>query len=246
MQNLTYQEVFDYIGTHIIKPFYELRLARLQELKLKSVLRRKNPYLFKAKNITTAQDFVTDILQAHLSSQEETLFGSYLEGLAVFICSKVFRGFKSSAPGIDLEFERETKRYIVTIKSGPNWGNSTQIAKMLLDFQRAKRVLGANSSLTNIIAVNGCCYGKDNIPDKGEYLKLCGQAFWSFISGDDELYLKIIEPLGEEAKQKDEVFKEAYSKKVNILTGEFLNEFCVNGNIDWNKLLKFVSSQSAA
>ena len=80
MQNLTYQEVFDYIGIRIIQPFYELRLRRLQELKLNDVIRRKNPYLFKAKNITTAQDFVTDILQAHLSSQEETLFGSYLEG----------------------------------------------------------------------------------------------------------------------------------------------------------------------
>src|SRR5438874_11425820 len=110
MGNLTYPELFEYISDKLIKPFYQLRLERLQELKLNDVIRRKNPYLFKAKNITTAQDFVTDILQAHLSSQEETLFGSYLEGLAVFICSKVFRGFKSSAPGIDLEFERNEKR----------------------------------------------------------------------------------------------------------------------------------------
>jgi hypothetical protein len=246
MQNLSYQELFEYIGTHIIKPFYELRLARLQELRLTHVLKRKNPYLFKAKNITTAQDFVTDILQAHLSSQEETLFGTYLEELAIFICSKSFGGFKSSSPGIDLELERDAKRYIVTIKSGPNWGNSNQIEKMKLDFRRAKKVLRQNVSMGEIIAVNGCCYGKDATPDKGEYLKLCGQAFWSFISGDEDLYLKIIEPLGEEAKQKDEIFKEAYSQKINVLTGEFLNEFCVDGNIDWNKLLKFVSSQNAA
>lgn len=156
----------------------------------------------------------------------------------------MYGGFKSSAEGIDLEFEKESKRYIVTIKSGPNWGNSTQISKMLLNFQRAKRVLGANSSITNIIAVNGCCYGRDSHPDKGEYLKLCGEEFWSFISGDDGLYLKIIEPLDKKAKQKDELFKEVYNKKVNLLTSEFLNTFCSNGNINWEKLLRFVSEKN--
>jgi hypothetical protein len=57
--------------------------------------------------------------------------------------------------------------------------------------------------------------------------------------------LQIIEPLGEEAKHKDEVFKEAYSQKVNLLTAQFLNEFCTDGVIDWHRLLQFVSSRSA-
>ncbi len=89
MGNLTYPELFKYISEKLILPFYQLRLDRLQELKLNDVLKRKNPYLFKAKNITTAQDFVTEILQAHLSSQEETLFGNYLEDLAIFITSSL-------------------------------------------------------------------------------------------------------------------------------------------------------------
>ncbi len=244
MGNLTYQELFEYIGEKIIKPFYQLRLDRLQELKLNDVLKRKNPYLFKAKNITTAQDLVIEILQAHLSSQEETVFGNYLEDLAIFICSKEYGGFKSSTPGIDLEMEKDGKRYIIAIKSGPNWGNSDQIAKMRLNFTRAIRVLHQNPAITTVVAVNGCCYGKDSRPDKGDYLKLCGQEFWSLISGDDELYVKIIEPLGEEAKQKDEAFKEAYSQKINLLTGQFLTDFCKNGVIDWNKLLHFVSSKN--
>lgn len=243
MQNLTYQELSDYIGNNLIQPFYQLRLSRLQELSLHAVLKRKNPYLFKAKNITTAQDFVTELLQAHLSSQEETIFGGYLEQLAIFICFRVYNGFKSSAGGIDLEFEKDSIRYIVAIKSGPHWGNSMQIAKMRQDFQKARKILGTNTSKTNVIAVNGCCYGRDNRPDKGDYLKLCGQAFWTFISGDDDLYVKIIEPLDEEARQKDEEFKLAYSRKVNLLTSEFLNEFCNSGDIDWTQLLRFVSSK---
>lgn len=243
MEHLTYPEVFDYIGSNIIKPFYEVRLKRINELKLNQVLKRKNPYLFKAKNIIAAQDLVNDILQAHLSSQEETIFGNYLEELAIFISSRVYGGSKSSSPGIDLEMLKDAVKYIVAIKSGPNWGNSSQISKMKADFIRAKKVLHQSSSTLNVVAINGCCYGKDSKPDKGDYLKLCGQEFWSFISGDDELYLKIIEPLDEEAKQKDEVFKEAYSRKLNLLTGEFLKEFCNDGLIEWDKLLRFVSSK---
>lgn len=57
------------------------------------------------------------------------------------------------------------------------------------------------------------------------------------------MYVKIIEPLDEEAKQKDEDFKMAYARKVNLLTSQFLQEFCQDGLIDWIKLLKFVSSR---
>ena len=32
-------------------------------------------------------------------------------------------------------------RYIVSIKSGPKWGNSSQIKKMVQNFKQAKRVL---------------------------------------------------------------------------------------------------------
>ncbi|GBE26604.1 modification methylase DpnIIB [bacterium BMS3Bbin03] len=46
-------------------------------------------------------------------------------------------------------------------------------------------------------------YGRDNKPDKGEYQKLCGQRFWTFLSGDDLLYTDIIEPLGHKAKEKN-------------------------------------------
>lgn len=59
----------------------------------------------------------------------------------------------------------------------------------------------SNSQL-NIVAINGCCYGQDKNPDKGDYFKYCGQRFWEFISGNEELYIQIIEPLGTKAKEK--------------------------------------------
>lgn len=246
MKSITQQEITDYVETNI-QDFHQKRLDRLQTLKLIDVVKQKNPYLFKSKNINTAQDFVKTILDARLSSQEETIFGGFLEGLAIFVCSKVYGGQKSSAEGIDLEFEKDNIRYIVSIKSGPNWGNSSQVKKLRDNFRQAKRILGTNRLSTNVIAVNGCCYGKDGTPDKGDYLKLCGQQFWDFISGDNNLYTDIIEPLGHQAKLKNEQFSEEYAKVINKFTAEFMGKFCdAEGNILWKEIVKFNSAETTS
>ncbi len=246
MKPITQQEIADYVQANI-QNFHQRRLDSLQKLKLMNVVKRKNPYLFKAKNINTAAEFVTTLLDAHLSSQEEGIFGGFLEGLAIFISSKVYNGQKSSAEGIDLEFERDNIRYIVSIKSGPNWGNSSQVAKLRDNFRKAKRILGTNASLKNVVAVNGCCYGKDRTPDKGDYLKLCGQKFWAFISGDDNLYTDIIEPLGHQAKKKNEQFVQEYAKVVNRFTAEFIGTFCdADGNMLWEEIVKFNSAETTS
>lgn len=246
MKSITQQEIANYIETNI-QEFHQRRLDKLQKLKLMDVVKRKNPYLFKTKNINTIPEFVKTILDAHLSSQEETIFGKFLEELAIFICSQVYGGQKSSAEGIDLEFEKDSIRYIVSIKSGPNWGNSSQVKKLRDNFRKAKRILGTNISSMNVVAVNGCCYGKDRKPDKGDYLKLCGQKFWQFISADDNLYTDIIEPLGHQAKEKKEQFKEEYDKAINRLILEFTPRFCdTEGNILWEEIIKFNSAETTS
>lgn len=223
--------------------FHSKRLNCLEQLKLNKILKRKNPYLYKAKNILTAQDLLKNLLDAHLLSQEETLFGDFLEGLAIFINEKIYLGWKSSTEGIDLEFDNKGIRYIVSIKSGPNWGNSGQVRRMVDDFKRAKKILRKNNPDLNVIPINGCCYGVDNNPDKGDYLKYCGQQFWHFISGIDNLYTDIIEPLGHRAKEKNDEFNDSYAQILNKFTLEFINNFCEDGIINWKRLVQFNSSK---
>jgi hypothetical protein len=236
------KEIREFVEQNI-GDFHQKRLLGLSGFKLENVLKRKNPYLYKAKNVITAGEIVKAILDAHLSSQEETVFGDFLEKLAIYINEKVYKGRKSAAAGIDLEFEKDGIYYIVSIKSGPNWANSSQIEKMKFEFRTAKKVLGTNSNMRNVVAVNGCCYGKDNNPDKGEYLKLCGQRFWEFISGDDDLYTDIIEPLGFEAKARNEEFNLQYTQIINRFTQEFLENYTQDGIIDWQKIVKLNSGR---
>lgn len=241
MAKLDLKDVVQYVEENI-DAFHQKRISGLQELKLKRVLGKKNPYLFKAKYILTAQDIIKSLTDAYISSQEETIFGDWLEGLAIFISGKVYQGRKSGIPGIDLEFDKDQVRYIVTIKSGPNWGNSSQIGKMISDFKTAKKTLRTSNSNLNIVAINGCCYGRDNNPDKGDYFKYCGQRFWEFLSGDTELYVKIIDPLGHQAKLRNDDFIQSYARMINMFTKEFADNFCQeDGSIDWDKLVKFNS-----
>ncbi|MBW6486201.1 MAG: cytosolic protein [Syntrophobacterales bacterium] len=243
MKKLNLTDVLLYVEQNIGN-FHQKRIQSLDKLKLSNVLKRKNPYLFKAKYVLTAEQIIKGLVDAHISSNEETIFGDWLEGLAIFINDKVYGGRKSGITGIDLEFDRNGTRNIVTIKSGPNWGNSSQIAKMVADFKTAKKTLRTSNSKFNIIAVNGCCYGRDSNSDKGDYFKYCGQRFWEFISGKSELFTEIIEPLGHKAKDKNDVFIESYSQMINKFTKEFANVFCKdNGEIDWNKLVRFNSAK---
>lgn len=227
-----------------IKDYHEKILKKLLELKLKNVLKRKNPYLFRVKALDTSQELIKSIIDAHLSSQEEGIFGAFLEQLAIFICEETYGGRKSSTEGIDLEFEKGGVRYIVSIKSGPNWGNKSQIDKKKEYFRKAKRILGTNRSKVNVVAVNGVCYGKDDRPEKEEYVKLCGQQFWELVSGNVDLYIEIIEPLGRRSKQRNEIFQEEYAKVTNRFTYEFSDEYCrPSGEIDWEKLVTFNSGK---
>lgn len=251
MKKLDYAELNEFISSDIIQPFYKIRLGRLELAKLADIARRKNPYLFKAKNIETAGDFAKGLLDAFLSSQEETIFGDLMENLAIHICNKIFGGEKAEQGkfrSVDLIFVKDKKAYIVGIKSGPNWGNSDQINIMKRNFKKAKALL-RSEGVRDLVAINGCMYGKDNVPHKVNkdpdlsYYKICGQAFWELISGDNDLYKKIIQPLDKEAKKRDDEFKELYAKKINEMTKDIVELFYSKDNLDWDKIIEYVSKK---
>lgn len=240
MNRFDLQQIYEYVENHI-SIFHQRRLDYVRnKVDLLKILRQKNPYLFKAKNMLTAQDLIKGFLDAFLQSQEETLFGDFMEGLAIFVCGKVYEATKSELTGIDLEFEKDDVIYIVEIKAGWNWGNSSQIRQLRINFENARKTLQVKTG-KKVIAINGCCFGKDNKPNKDGYLKLCGQKFWEFISGDKNLYIDIIEPIGYKAKQKNEEFLESYAQIVNNLTLEFSQKFCDDGRINWAKLIQYNS-----
>ncbi|WGL95591.1 PmeII family type II restriction endonuclease [Arsenophonus nasoniae] len=240
------QIISSFIESYIDDKFHKKKEDKIKKLKLSDITKRKNPYLFKAKGLTSASDLIKSIMEATVSSGEETIFGNFMEMVAIFTCSQALEGRKSSAVGIDLEFEKNNIKYLVSIKSGPNWGNSSQIKKMKDNFIKAKKILGTSGGMNSraITCIEGCCYGYDSNPEKGTHLKLCGQDFWTLISdGNERLYKEIIEPIGKIAKEKNEKLIEITNAKLNLFTAEFITDYCnEDGSINWDLLVHNNSS----
>ena len=241
MKPLNIADVSQYVEENI-GDFHKRRIEKVTGLHLKKVLLDKNPYLFKAKNVRDAHDIVQGILNAAMSSSEESVFGNWLERLAIFVNDLVFQGRKAGIPGIDLDFDKDSKRYIVAIKSGPNWANGGQIKNLINDFNTARKRFSTSGAIVNLVCVNGCCYGRTSekyqYKANGNYYKICGQRFWELISGDSTLYTDIIVPLGYEAQERNDEFKEMFANLTNRLTLEFMQDFCnLDGSINWEKLV---------
>ena len=238
MQPLDLEAVAKHVNDKIVD-FHERRVKSIEKLKLARLL-RKNPYLFRAKDVTTAGQLIDGFLDAFLSSSEEKLFGDFLENLAVFVARQTAGGHKSTAPGVDLEFFNNGIHYVVSIKSGTNWGNSSQKSRLEQDLRNAVRRVKQLDQAANVQPVLGICYGKTRTTntDRG-YLQVVGQNFWNLISESKELYTDIIDPIGHRAKEHNDKFLSEKSKLTNRLTKMFIDDFCdPSGAINWLKLVR--------
>lgn len=66
-----------------LQDFYDRRLQRLETLKLKDYLKRKNPYLYKAIGTEKASEIVEEILSAYIVASDEGIFGdAFFEPIA--------------------------------------------------------------------------------------------------------------------------------------------------------------------
>lgn len=241
MKKLNLKVVESFVNKNIVI-FHNNKIEALKKQNLKNLLKKKNPYLFRAKNISLATDFVQNVLEATISSSEENIFGDFLEELAIFISSKTCAGRKSSATGIDLEFNNKNIHYIISIKSGPNWGNSSQQNILAQNFRKAVTVLKQSKSTINVQPILGICYGKTKTNMwRDTAWKYVGQNFWHLLSENEDLYTDIIEPLGFRAKQHNDKFDKEKNKLLNLFTQEFLKDFCDAGAINWKKVVEFNS-----
>jgi len=90
MKPLDLDQLREYVNTEIVG-FHRHKIQALERLTLKRLI-SKNPYLFRAKNIRIAEELISGLLGAFLSSSEEKLFGDFLEDLAVFVAGKTCGG----------------------------------------------------------------------------------------------------------------------------------------------------------
>lgn len=223
--------------------FYQRRIKRINELKLKDFISKKNPYLFRATGTEKASEIVEDILKAFISSSDEGIFGdAFFEPIAKLASG----GVVSPAEGVDIAIETANRYMAVAVKSGPNWGNASQLRKQNQDFiSLQSRLYKLHKEFDPVI---GHGYGRKKGKPKGKiYRNISGQAFWTEITGDSDFYLKLIRLMKDEPQKHKPEYKKAWDAAVNRFTGEFIKDFCFqDGRVDWEKLVRFVSEDKSS
>jgi hypothetical protein len=223
-----------------LRNFYEHRLSGLKDLSLKKVLKKKNPYLYRAMGMENASDIVEQLMAAFITSSDETIFGNvFFEPLARVVA----KGNASPSEGIDFIVETSEKYLAVAVKSGPNWGNADQHKRQSTNFESLKRRLyKMNKQFDPLV---GQAYGQQSSEptENSRFRRRSGQAFWEEITGDNEFYLKIIRCMRDVPQRFRPKWKSQWDQAVNRFSREFMDDFCFDdGSIDWEKLVAFNSS----
>ena len=225
-----------------LQDFYGRRVRKLEELKLKDFLRRKNPYLFKALGTQKASEIIEKILTAYIGASDETMFGeAFFEPIA-----RIVSGAKvSDAEGVDFVIDSADRVLAVALKSGPNIYNASQKKRQSQEFSSLRnRLYKLHKQFDPML---GHAYGRAKAQPTKDlvYRRRSGQAFWAEITGDPDFYLKLVRLMKEEPAKHKQKYAPAWDAAVNRFTAEFVEEFCFsNGQIDWEKLVRFVSEDT--
>ena len=225
-----------------LEVFYGTLIDKIDTLNIEKVMKRKNPYLYRAKAMQNASDIVESVLSAFVSSSEETIFGNcFFEPIAIAVSG----GNKALAEGIDIMIEDKELNtiYAVAVKSGPSVFNADSKKRQEQNFIAASKL--AQQAKARYEAYIGYSYGKKKESGRGKpkiYHELAGKQFWAELTGDEEFYKKIIEFMGDLPEKYVADYTESYNKAANRLVRGFSNAFCKNdGSIDWEKLVEFNS-----
>ena len=223
--------------------FYDSLNRKLDSLHIKEIMKRKNPYLYKAKGIRSVEDIVESVLNAHVSSSEETIFGNtFFEPLAIAASN----GEKALAEGLDIiKYDKdENTFYAIAVKSGTSVFNADSKKKQELNFKAAKK--RADQSKSRYVPIIGYSYGKKKKPKKDAepqiYQELAGKQFWQKLTGDETFYQKIILYMSSMPEQFAKEYETSYAKAKARLVQEFTELFCnEDGSINWERLVEFNS-----
>lgn len=225
--------------SNALTDFYKSLTKTLDNIDVEKILKRKNPYLYRAKGINSAGQIVDGILAAYVSSSEETVFGNtFFEPIAIVVSG----GQKAVTEGVDITVDKDNTIYSIAVKSGTSVFNADSRKRQEQNFQSAQK--RAQQARKAFLPVVGYGYGKKKVKAGNEkfYRELAGKDFWEWLTGDADFYTKIIRMMGTRPDEYAKSFETAYAKAENRMIREFTIKYCKkDGSIDWDKLLQFNS-----
>jgi len=233
--------------SELLDVFYGKRIASLSKLKLESKFKEKNTYLVKATGAVKVEEIVADLLNAHISSSDETMFGNeFFEPLAKWVAAESFKKDPnvtvqtSGAGGCDILISMPTETQAIAVKSGKKVFNSQSRKEQVTEFKEINSRLRKEKK--HFRAIVGYGYGSLKSARTKDFEQLAGEQFWEHISGEKGFYLRVIDCI----KMRDVEHRPAFIKQYKALKRRLVLEFragysLANGSINWEKLAKLSS-----
>ena len=227
-----------------LEVFYSSLIAKIDNINIRDIMKSKNPYLYRAKSMQTSAEIIESVLQAFVSSSEETIFGNcFFEPIAIAASG----GTKSATKGVDIEIfdSASNMKYFIAVKSGTSIFNADSMKKQGENFAEAQRTLRTSGARIGFEAIVGYAYGTKAETGRGKakiYEEVAGEEFWEVITGDKDFYTKIISYMDTLPEKYIKDYKSSYNKASNRLMRDFSIEFCnPDGTINWVKLVDYNS-----
>lgn len=233
----------------LLDVFYAKRRDTLKNLELIPILKRKNPYLYRATGVATGSEIITQVMAAFISSSDETIFGNeFFEPLAKWAAAESAKTREATsvtvggAAGVDIAVEDAVCYIALAVKSGTKVFNQQSRSQQETEFQALRSRLSKLKK--QFRSVVGYGYGRKTkrISATRNYEEVAGQNFWELVTGEVDFYLRIMRVMEERPKKHAVEFKAELAKTENRLVKEFLFHFAkTDGSIDWEKLTEFNS-----
>jgi Type II restriction endonuclease EcoO109I len=242
------QKELDFRIKELLSALYKKRFDALQKLKLTELL-AKNPYLYRSIGGTNPFKFLEKILQARISSSDETIFGNdFFEPLAFWSATKASENLPlttvniGAGAGQDIAIENAQEYLAISVKSGKNIFNAQSDKGQTIEFSAlASRVKKNKKQFRKII---GYAYGRKVAKKETEVEKLAGQVFWKLLTGELDFYIRLSQSIGKCSVGHCEAYEKAFELKTSALLKEFSIDYISDsGEIRWDEIVKFNSAE---
>jgi hypothetical protein len=229
----------DVVNKIILNSLGDLKLVQRKKISFPNLLSKCNPYEMVV-NCNTVEVLVDIIMQSHKQISSKTIWGNYLELIALKVCNNKLNGFKSKEECTDLEWKEEGKNHYRGWKSSPNWCNSDQ--KKAVNIKESEIMVNEDFGSFKVLTSYGKTTKKKTT--KG-FTQLSGQDAWEEISGDSNLYNKVMIGIRINHKTIGQFLENIYisdrNKSIEWVSNNFTNE---DNTINFIKINEYVSSRN--
>lgn len=210
------------IAREVFNEYWQKLLFEARKLRASELLYNANPFMLavETEGHPKASNLAEHLIQRRLSHSRETILGSTQEELVRrFAQLRWGNAFKSSAPGIDIEWEDNGVRQLVNVKSTTEWANSPARASHIQSFRDVRSRL-RDQQTRSVLFVTA---GADKEWENNNFYVYRGNAAWRWVTGMN-LEQMLIKEMVDVAQRHRQLYRREVRKAVLRCQREFETE----------------------